>query len=152
MYSQESDVYSFGTLLWEMWSSGEYPFMLVADDEEVARRVTDGVRPKRPQNCPDAVFKLMEHCWKQRASQRPKFADLKMDVQDAYAAEIAAQVVKEREEESLCVVCLEKKADYALLPCGHKCVCEDHAAAICRQGRGKCHVCRTPVQTHTRIW
>jgi hypothetical protein len=38
LYSQKSDVYAFGTLLWEMWSSGSHPFMLVTDDEEVARR------------------------------------------------------------------------------------------------------------------
>ena len=57
-YSQKSDVYAFGTLLWEMWSSGEHPFMLVADDEEVARRVIASKRLERPQDCPDAVFKL----------------------------------------------------------------------------------------------
>jgi hypothetical protein len=37
-FSSKSDVYAFGILLWEMWSEGSYPFMLVNDDEEVARR------------------------------------------------------------------------------------------------------------------
>jgi hypothetical protein len=152
LYSQKSDAYAFGTLLWEMWSSCEHPFMLVADYEEVARRVIAGKRLERPQNCPDAVFKLMEQCWKQIAAERPTFADLKMDVQDAYAAEIVAQAAQERLEESLCVVCLERQADYALLPCGHKCVCEEDAAVTCRQGRSTCPVCCTQVHMHQRIW
>jgi hypothetical protein len=113
-------------------------------------RVLDGVRPERPQNCPDAVFKLMEQCWKQSAAKRPTFAELKMDVQDAYASEIAAEIVRLHDEDSLCVVCLERQANYALLPCGHKCVCEDDAAAICKQGT--CPVCRSHVHTHQRIW
>jgi hypothetical protein len=37
-YSHKSDVYAFGILLWEMWSDGSFPFMLVADDEDVAKR------------------------------------------------------------------------------------------------------------------
>ena len=38
-FSHKSDVYAFGMLLWEMWSGGAFPFMLLADDEEVARRL-----------------------------------------------------------------------------------------------------------------
>jgi hypothetical protein len=37
-YSSKTDVYAFGILLWEIWSEGAYPFMFIADDEEVARR------------------------------------------------------------------------------------------------------------------
>ncbi len=37
-YSHKSDVYAFGILMWEMWSSGKYPYMLISDDEKVASR------------------------------------------------------------------------------------------------------------------
>lgn len=36
----------------------------------------------------------------------------------------------------LCVVCLEKKADYVILPCGHVCVCIN-----CSQIVEKCPMC-----------
>ncbi len=149
-YSHKSDVYAFGILLWEMWAGGAYPYMLVADDEEVASRVLAGIRPTQPLECPDTVHLLMEQCWKPKAAQRPTFADLKIGIQDAYAAETAAQAVQDCNEQSLCVVCLDKQADFALFPCGHKCVCEDDSALISRQGT--CPVCRAPVQSHQRIW
>ena len=114
-------------------------------------RILKGERPKRPENCPEMIFRTMKQCWKENATERPDFAGLKMDIQDAYAAETAALAVMEREESaSLCVVCMEKQADFAMIPCGHKCVCEIHAAIMCRQGL--CPVCRKTVQTFQRIW
>jgi hypothetical protein len=117
-------------------------------------RVLAGERPECPSQCSQAIFKLMEKCWKADPSERPTFAGLKMDIQDAYAAEVAADVVaqaaQELDEQNLCVICMDKRADFALVPCGHKCVCEEDASLICRQG--SCPVCRSPVQAHQRIW
>jgi hypothetical protein len=113
-------------------------------------RVLAGVRPERPENCPDAVFSLMNQCWQQDPAERPTFADLKMDIQDAYAEEIAVQAAQEQDEENLCVVCMEMPADFALFPCGHKCVCDEDGAHICR--RGICPICRSVVQSYSRIW
>ncbi len=113
------------------------------------------MRPERPSGCPDAVFKLMGDCWKQKPADRLTFAKLKMGIQDAYAAEVVAQAGQDLHEQSLCVVCLEKQAEFALFPCGHKCVCEDHAAAITgstQRGRGACPLCREHVLTYQRIY
>jgi len=110
-------------------------------------RVVAGVRPERPQNCPDAIFKLMEQCWQHTPADRPTFANLKMGVQDAYANEIATHAAH---DQSLCVVCLDKQADFALFPCGHKCMCEEDAVAMCRMGM--CPLCRTPVQSYNKIF
>ncbi len=112
--------------------------------------VLAGARPDQPEECPSAVWQVMEECWKQSAGDRPTWASLKMRIQDAYGAEMAAQAARERDEQSLCVVCLEKLADFALLPCGHKCVCQDDAAVMCNQGM--CPICRTPVHASIRIF
>ena len=122
----------------------------IEGDCDVVCRVLGGERPEQPEDCPEAVCKVMEQCWKQSAGDRPTFGELKMAIQDAYGAEIAAQAERERDEQALCVVCLEMRADFALLPCGHKCVCQDDAAAMCRQGM--CPVCRTPAHTSHRIF
>ena len=51
------------------------------------------------------------------------------------------------DDEGLCVVCLDRQATHALLPCGHRCACEEHAP-----GLDPCPICRTPVQGRNRIF
>jgi hypothetical protein len=97
----------------------------------------------------------MQSCWAGRAGERPTFGALKMALQDAYGAEVAAQAldahrrVHSNDDEGLCVLCLESRADFALLPCGHMCVCERDAAVVC--GQGTCPLCRAPVSGCNRI-
>ena len=50
-------------------------------------------------------------------------------------------------ESGKCVVCMDRAARIAMLPCGHLCCCED-----CARGLAQCPVCRTPVQTTQRIF
>jgi hypothetical protein len=114
------------------------------------RIVSDGLRPERPDRCPNAVFQLMSQCWSPRPADRPSFASLKMHIQDAYAAEVAAQAAREHDEQNLCIICLERSAEFALLPCGHKCVCEEHAAAVFRLG--ECPLCRNSVTSFNKIF
>mmetsp|Transcript_21435 Transcript_21435/g.71002 ORF Transcript_21435/g.71002 Transcript_21435/m.71002 type:complete len:260 (-) Transcript_21435:271-1050(-) len=49
--------------------------------------------------------------------------------------------------DGLCVICLDKQAKMACVPCGHKCLCEDHSA-----GLRACPICRTNVQTVLKIY
>ena len=37
-FSEKSDVWAFGVLLWELWSYAMTPFGVIGDDSEVARR------------------------------------------------------------------------------------------------------------------
>jgi serine/threonine protein kinase len=147
IYSEKSDVYAFGILLWEMWSGGEIPFSNIPSDEDVIARVRGGLRLPKPSSCPSEVYNIMEHCWEQQSSDRPTFSQLKMDIQDALSA---AQRAHEAPEESLCVICMDKQADFALFPCGHKCVCQEDAVAT--KQRGQCPVCRSQVQEFRRIY
>ena len=113
------------------------------------------MRPERPQSCPEPVYRLMQECWKQKPADRPSFTKLKMDIHDAYAAEVAEQALQDHYEQSLCVVCMEKQADFALLPCGHECVCEVGAAGVSgstERGPGACPICRKTVNTYKRIY
>lgn len=146
-YSQKSDVFSFGTFLWEIQSGGAIPFGFVAEDEEVARRVVGGARPDMPAECPKAVCDIMEKCWKQRPADRPTFRDLKFEIQDALGLVVAAESMAQKEEEGLCVVCLERPATFALLPCGHLCACQVDAPTL-----DQCPICRAAVQTRNRIF
>ena len=50
-----------------------------------------------------------------------------------------------------CVVCMVSPATNALLPCGHQCLCPDHAEMIRARG-DTCPICRTPVTSHVKIY
>jgi hypothetical protein len=52
-------------------------------------------------------------------------------------------------EEGGCVVCMEAAADYAFLPCGHRCVCADHVSHIV--GR-PCPMCRAEAVQAIRVF
>ena len=146
-YSQKSDVFSFGTLLWEIWSRGGIPFPHISEDAEVAHQVMQGLRSGRPARCPECIYKIMESCWRQGPNDRPSISQLKFDLEDAFASLQAALADKDNGDENLCVVCMERDAAIALLPCGHLCACEEDAGLL-----NLCPICRAPVQTRQRIW
>ena len=75
VFTQQSDCWSFGVLLWEIWSNGKYPYSEVDSNQVVWMYVTDGYRLKRPKHCPEAVYELMQKCWQLEPSARPEMAE-----------------------------------------------------------------------------
>ncbi|KAG8594278.1 hypothetical protein GDO81_001142 [Engystomops pustulosus] len=75
-FSSRSDVWSFGILLWEIFSFGRapYPKMTI---REVLQRVQDGYRMDAPESCQPVVFTLMKSCWEEDPSKRPSFKKLR---------------------------------------------------------------------------
>lgn len=59
-------------------------------------------------------------------------------------------VVPEVKEEQLCVICLEREKQYALVPCGHLCLCL--ACTECIAGSAHCPVCMGDVVHILRIY
>ena len=54
---------SFGVLMWEIFSFGENPYPGIANDQ-VHRKLTQGVRLERPSDCSTDAYKVMHTCWK----------------------------------------------------------------------------------------
>lgn len=50
-------------------------------------------------------------------------------------------------DQGRCVVCMNRAARIAMLPCGHLCCCDD-----CARDMTQCPVCRTPIQKTQRIF
>jgi len=48
-----------------------------------------------------------------------------------------------------CIICLDESRKYALLPCGHFCLCEN---CVARVPNNKCPVCRNEIQDILRIY
>lgn len=56
-----------------------------------------------------------------------------------------------REDDDLCCVCQSRDKTSLLIPCGHKCLCEDCATRYRRFG-ATCPLCRTAVQSVQRVY
>ncbi|XP_048646184.1 tyrosine-protein kinase Fes/Fps isoform X2 [Marmota marmota marmota] len=79
-YSSESDVWSFGILLWETFSLGASPYPNLSN-QQTREFVETGGRLPCPELCPDAVFRLMEQCWAYEPGQRPSFSIIYQELQ-----------------------------------------------------------------------
>lgn len=66
-YSCASDVWSFGVVMWEVFTNGVSPLMIPVEN------LRCGTRLPQPQNCPDSVYNLMQRCWEYEADDRPMF-------------------------------------------------------------------------------
>ncbi|XP_077389491.1 megakaryocyte-associated tyrosine-protein kinase isoform X2 [Festucalex cinctus] len=71
-YSTKSDVWSYGVLLWEIFSYGRQPYPKMSL-KEVTERVEGGYRMEAPVDCPPAVYSLMTICWAKEPRRRPTF-------------------------------------------------------------------------------
>lgn len=73
-YTEKVDVYSFGILLWEMYTH-KVPFRSM-HALQIAHKVLQGERPQIPDKCPNALQVLLRACWHEQPSERPSFKDI----------------------------------------------------------------------------
>uniref|UniRef100_G1PYD1 receptor protein-tyrosine kinase n=1 Tax=Myotis lucifugus TaxID=59463 RepID=G1PYD1_MYOLU len=76
VYTTQSDVWSFGVLLWEIFSLGASPYPGVQIDEEFCRQLKEGTRMKSPEYSTPEIYQTMLDCWHSVCTLRPNFSDL----------------------------------------------------------------------------
>ena len=71
-YTQASDVYSLGMLLWELYARDE-PFAAFSFrfDSQLEDAIIDGLRPALPPATPSAIASLIADAWQDDARRRP---------------------------------------------------------------------------------
>ncbi|XP_044740807.1 tyrosine-protein kinase Drl-like [Chrysoperla carnea] len=79
----QSDVWSFGVLLWEFMTLAQQPYVEI-DPFEMEAYLKDGYRLAQPVNCPDELFAVMAYCWAMRTEERPSFKQLQVCLQEFY--------------------------------------------------------------------
>ncbi|XP_052873398.1 protein sevenless [Anopheles cruzii] len=72
VFTSQSDIWSFGVLLWEIMTLGEQPYQ-AKNNIEVLNSVREGGYLDRPKVCPEAMYELMEYCWNFIPEKRPTF-------------------------------------------------------------------------------
>ncbi|XP_030627154.1 vascular endothelial growth factor receptor 2 [Chanos chanos] len=76
VYTTQSDVWSFGVLLWEIFSLGASPYPGVSIDESFCRRLKEGTRMRAPDYATPEIYQTMLDCWLDRPTDRPTFTEL----------------------------------------------------------------------------
>ncbi|XP_071756516.1 tyrosine-protein kinase Lck [Centroberyx gerrardi] len=84
-FSIKSDVWSFGILLTEIVTYGRIPYPGMSNPE-VIQNLERFYRMPRPENCPEGLYSIMCHCWKEGPEDRPTFEYLRSVLEDFFTA------------------------------------------------------------------
>ncbi|KAK4336830.1 hypothetical protein RND71_043650 [Anisodus tanguticus] len=77
----ESDVWSYGILLWELMTRGNNPYPSL-ENYQVLDFLKAGGRMQRPETCPIQVYEIMLDCWQINPKQRPQFDSIINDIEN----------------------------------------------------------------------
>ena len=76
-YSEKSDIYSMGVLMWEACSNCPVPYSSLENDDDVRQRILNGERLPRPSLCSVGLWAIINQCWHKKPQDRPTFHRLK---------------------------------------------------------------------------
>eukprot|EP01119_Soliformovum_irregulare_P017787 TRINITY_DN533_c0_g2_i1.p1 TRINITY_DN533_c0_g2~~TRINITY_DN533_c0_g2_i1.p1 ORF type:complete len:456 (+),score=188.07 TRINITY_DN533_c0_g2_i1:3-1370(+) len=74
-HSSASDVWSFGIVLWEIFSYGARPYLNLTN-KEVTPFVLSGGTETPPPRCSMKMAALMKKCWTRKSKERPSFLEI----------------------------------------------------------------------------
>ncbi|XP_065705213.1 macrophage colony-stimulating factor 1 receptor [Patagioenas fasciata] len=73
IYTVQSDVWSYGILLWEIFSLGKSPYPGMVVNSKFYSMVKQGYQMARPDFAPLEMYRIMQACWSLEPTQRPTF-------------------------------------------------------------------------------
>ncbi|XP_075072412.1 fibroblast growth factor receptor 2 isoform X7 [Mixophyes fleayi] len=79
VYTHQSDVWSFGVLMWEIFTLGGSPYPGIPV-EELFKLLKEGHRMDKPANCTNELYMMMRDCWHAIPPHRPTFKQLVEDL------------------------------------------------------------------------
>ncbi|KFB47609.1 hypothetical protein ZHAS_00015579 [Anopheles sinensis] len=92
IFNIATDVWSYGVLLWELFSLGVAPYPGIPLDDSFYTLLVEGYRMDRPRYATQKIYDIMCMCWKADPKLRPSFDNLAkmfnamvpLDLQDHY--------------------------------------------------------------------
>ncbi|XP_043652050.1 tyrosine-protein kinase Fer isoform X3 [Drosophila teissieri] len=74
-YTSLCDVWSYGILMWEIFSKGDTPYSGMTNSR-ARERIDTGYRMPTPKSTPEEMYRLMLQCWAADAESRPHFDEI----------------------------------------------------------------------------
>ncbi|XP_040570553.1 vascular endothelial growth factor receptor 1 [Lepeophtheirus salmonis] len=72
-FTRRSDIWSFGVVLWEMFTLGRLPYPNM-EYGNLLPFLESGKRMEQPMYCPDSIYyRIMRICWSENPSERPSW-------------------------------------------------------------------------------
>ncbi|XP_061313549.1 receptor-type tyrosine-protein kinase FLT3 isoform X1 [Pezoporus flaviventris] len=75
-YTMKSDVWSYGILLWEIFSLGVNPYPGIPVDTNFYKLIQSGFKMDQPYYATRDVYRVMQSCWDLDSRKRPSFSQL----------------------------------------------------------------------------
>ncbi|XP_069798572.1 high affinity nerve growth factor receptor-like [Narcine bancroftii] len=79
-FTAESDIWSFGVVLWEIFTYGKQPWYQLSNNEAI-ECITQGRELECPRTCPLEVYAIMQGCWPRDPQQRLSIKEIQSRLQ-----------------------------------------------------------------------
>lgn len=76
VFSTQSDVWSFGIVLWEFFSLARTPYPGMEAGEQLYHKLVEGYRMDKPEFATNELYNVMQQCWHVKPVERPTFTQI----------------------------------------------------------------------------
>lgn len=74
-YTTLCDVWSYGILMWEIFSKGDTPYAGMSNSR-AREQIDEGYRMPAHENTPPEMYRIMQRCWSYESESRPHFDEI----------------------------------------------------------------------------
>lgn len=83
--TEKSDVWSFGVVIWEIFSHGKNPYENVRG-RELPGQLKSGYRLPKPEQCDDKWYGVMKRSWQEDPDKRPTFKQIRSELDEVFVS------------------------------------------------------------------
>ncbi|XP_065846343.1 muscle, skeletal receptor tyrosine-protein kinase-like isoform X2 [Oscarella lobularis] len=81
-HTVQSDMWSFGVLMWEVMTFGYQPFFGIDNETVLYGKVRGTLQLEEPDECPKKLYALMKRCWRQEPEKRIESQEMQQELNE----------------------------------------------------------------------